>query len=131
MDAIIDSLRGTREPLIVAKLEAIVRQHGLLCRLISPLLRDGRWPRSFAAKYLHFHCPASGRGRARTLVGNANPGRRFFRTSIGKNADILGFAAPRRPGRNATSLHIKEGVEVATCTPPRPPYPDGSDKRII
>lgn len=57
VDEILANLREVEEPLDKRKLELIVREHGKFCRLLSPVL-NGKSPRSFAAKYLHCHCPA-------------------------------------------------------------------------
>lgn len=58
IDKIIGLLAGVAEPLDTEKLERIAVAHGRLCRLLRPVLRKLVVPRSFAAKYLHFHCPA-------------------------------------------------------------------------
>jgi hypothetical protein len=47
-----------REPLNPQKLQVIVEAHGRFCQLLRPVLRGRRSARSFASKYLHFHCPA-------------------------------------------------------------------------
>jgi hypothetical protein len=57
VDEIIGCLQEVKEPLDDRKLETSVREHGRFCRLLSPIL-NGKIPRSFAAKYLHCHCPA-------------------------------------------------------------------------
>jgi hypothetical protein len=62
VDAIIKPLRNLPEPLDPAKAGLIVEQHGLLTELLQRTTRSGqsgpRSARSFASKYLHFHCPA-------------------------------------------------------------------------
>jgi hypothetical protein len=40
------------------KLNEIIRQHGILVHLISEITRENQSTRSFASKYMHFHCPA-------------------------------------------------------------------------
>jgi len=62
-DAILDSLRPVEEPLDLGGLRTIVEAHGRFCRLLQPVLRKSvlrkkQSARSFAAKYLHCHCPA-------------------------------------------------------------------------
>jgi len=57
VDAIIGRLREVEEPLDERKLITIVREHGSFCRLLSPVV-NGKLVRSFAAKYLHCHCPS-------------------------------------------------------------------------
>jgi hypothetical protein len=56
-DEIIAPLRELEEPLDSQKLCRIIEAHGRFCRLIQPVLREGRSARSFAAKYLHCHAP--------------------------------------------------------------------------
>jgi hypothetical protein len=46
------------EPLTIAKLEAIVMEHGKFVRLLAEILWDNQSARSFASKYMHFHCPS-------------------------------------------------------------------------
>jgi hypothetical protein len=46
------------EPLTPEKLRRIVDAHGQFVRLLQPLLRHRQSPRSFASKYMHFHCSA-------------------------------------------------------------------------
>jgi hypothetical protein len=58
VDAVVGLLSGIAEPLNEDKLHDIAIAHGQFCRLLRPVLRKGVSPRSFAAKYLHFHCPA-------------------------------------------------------------------------
>lgn len=35
----------------------ITTSHSNICRLMLPIMSNGRWPRSFVSKYLHFHAP--------------------------------------------------------------------------
>ena len=58
MEAIFDRLPEVPEPLSPRKLQAIVAAHGQLVKLLRPILRRRQSPRSFASKYMHFHCPA-------------------------------------------------------------------------
>jgi hypothetical protein len=58
VDTIIAGLQDIREPLDPHKLSRIVAAHGQFTTLLTEALREGQTPRSFAAKYLHFHCPA-------------------------------------------------------------------------
>lgn len=59
IDTLFGRLRRIREPLTEAKLRTISEVHGNLIELIRPQLRHKRHsPRSFASKYMHFHCPA-------------------------------------------------------------------------
>jgi len=57
IDRIIASIRPLREPLTSSAMAEIVAQHGRLTSLLQKVTTDGKAPRSFAAKYLHFHCP--------------------------------------------------------------------------
>lgn len=57
IEVILAPLRAIKEPLTPGDLRVIVEQHGRFCGLLEPVVR-GTKPRSFAAKYLHFHCPA-------------------------------------------------------------------------
>lgn len=58
LDAFTDELALLREPLDAAAMATIVSLHGRFTTLLRPLTRDAMAPRSFAAKYLHFHNPA-------------------------------------------------------------------------
>lgn len=57
VDAIIEPVRLLEEPLTDAALKSIVAAHGALLGLLHGVTTAGRTPRSFAAKYLHFHNP--------------------------------------------------------------------------
>jgi len=57
IDGIIDGLAPLREPLTADAMEQIVVQHGRLTALLQQVATDGKAPRSFSAKYLHFHRP--------------------------------------------------------------------------
>jgi hypothetical protein len=58
VDHIFAELRPITEPLTPLNLEQIVIAHGRFVGLLSALVRQNRNARSFASKYLHFHCPA-------------------------------------------------------------------------
>jgi len=58
VDAIIAGVATVREPLTAGTMRHIVAQHGRFTRLLLGVTTDGKAPRSFAAKYLHFHNPA-------------------------------------------------------------------------
>jgi hypothetical protein len=57
VDGIIQTISSLREPLDRWSMESIVEQHGRLTSLLQRVATDGRAPRSFASKYLHFHHP--------------------------------------------------------------------------
>ncbi len=57
-DALFTQLRQVKLPLDPGKLSTIVAVHGQFIALIRPVLRPNQSPRSFASKYMHFHCPA-------------------------------------------------------------------------
>ena len=58
VDEILAELRAIEEPVTVENMADIVRLHGLFTGLLLGVTTDGKSPRSFAAKYLHFHQPA-------------------------------------------------------------------------
>jgi hypothetical protein len=58
VDEIIGRIREINEPLNPENLRTIVKAHGSFSRLLQPVLRERTSARSFAAKYLHCHCPA-------------------------------------------------------------------------
>lgn len=58
IDALVNQLDRCRDPLTAEQLETIVDVHGRFVALMRPIIRKGKCPRSFAAKYLHFHCPS-------------------------------------------------------------------------
>jgi hypothetical protein len=57
VDAIIAELAPLQEPLNGENMVEIVRAHGRLVDLLRQIPTRGTSPRSFAAKYLHFHRP--------------------------------------------------------------------------
>ena len=57
VDGVLTALDSLREPLDAAAMSVVVGQHGRLTRLLSEITADHSAPRSFAAKYLHFHRP--------------------------------------------------------------------------
>ncbi len=56
-DEIIQALDSVDEPLDSTTMASIVEQHGRLTQLFQKAATDGKAPRSFASKYLHFHRP--------------------------------------------------------------------------
>lgn len=58
VDKMFKQLSSVAEPLTVDKLEVIVETHGRFVNLLAKKLRKKRSARSFASKYMHFHCPA-------------------------------------------------------------------------
>ncbi len=59
LDALFSRLRDVQEPLDISKLRTIIDIHGQFIALIQPELRHTHHsPRSFASKYMHFHCRA-------------------------------------------------------------------------
>lgn len=58
VDNMLAALRPVAEPLSVQDMATIVQVHGRFTRfLVKEVTTDGKAPRSFAAKYLHFHNP--------------------------------------------------------------------------
>lgn len=58
VDAVIAGVAQITEPLDAEKLAVIAAAHDKLLTILQPIT-DGHTPRSFAAKYLHFHAPAT------------------------------------------------------------------------
>jgi len=58
IDRLLNELKGIKEPLTADKVEKIVSIHGRFLKLIRPIIRGKRAPRSFISKYMHFHCSA-------------------------------------------------------------------------
>lgn len=58
LDAMFARLAKIAEPLTPDKLTVIVAEHGGFVDLLKSVLRKKQSPRSFASKYMHFHCPA-------------------------------------------------------------------------
>ena len=56
VDPILECLSKIKEPLTSESLKTIIVAHGVFLNLLKKGL-GGRAPRSFASKYLHFHCP--------------------------------------------------------------------------
>jgi len=57
-DGLFAQLRRLAEPLDPDKLRSVLDLHGRFIALIQPVVRRNQSPRSFASKYMHFHCPA-------------------------------------------------------------------------
>ena len=57
VDAIIEGLADVKEPLTARTMQDVVGLHGRFTELLREVATDGKAPRSFAAKYLHFHHP--------------------------------------------------------------------------
>lgn len=90
IDRVIRLLADVAEPLDRKKLNIIADAHGRLCRLLRPLLRKRVSPRSFAAKYLHFHCravPIYDSNAAWKLTGLCRWRREFNKYRRPKEAD--------------------------------------------
>ena len=58
VDEILAPLHPIDEPLSLQGMATIVGVHGRFTQLLVGVTTDGRSPRSFASKYLHFHNPA-------------------------------------------------------------------------
>lgn len=58
IDAILGELATVTEPLDAGKLANTIRLHGRFVSLLQHITRDHKSPRSFVAKYMHFHYPA-------------------------------------------------------------------------
>ena len=58
VEDIFAALRTVAEPLDRDRLKLIVAQHGRFDKLLRKITRKHRSARSFASKYMHFHCPA-------------------------------------------------------------------------
>jgi len=58
VDSIFGELAEVFEPLTPKKLKTIVDAHGRFVKVLQPILRRRQSPRSFASKYMHFHCSA-------------------------------------------------------------------------
>lgn len=56
IDALFASLRDVQEPLTTHKLQRIIEVHGKFLTILRKLTREGNTVRSFASKYMHFHC---------------------------------------------------------------------------
>ncbi|GEM_PF-549495 len=57
IDDLVGRIASLREPLTTETMAEIVEVHGCFTRLLQGVATDGKAPRSFAAKYLHFHHP--------------------------------------------------------------------------
>lgn len=55
IDEIVHGLDEVGEPLSASAMTTVVAQHGRLTTLLQGVATDGKAPRSFASKYLHFH----------------------------------------------------------------------------
>ena len=58
IDSIFKLIEHIEEPLDQGKLRIIVSAHGQLVKALAKKLREEQVPRSFASKYMHFHCGA-------------------------------------------------------------------------
>jgi hypothetical protein len=57
IDEVLGGLASVQEPLSAESMVRIVQVHGRFVTLLVDMTSDGKSPRSFAAKYLHFHNP--------------------------------------------------------------------------
>jgi len=57
IDSLVGRIASLQEPLTAVTMAEIVEVHGCFTRLLQGVATDGKAPRSFAAKYLHFHHP--------------------------------------------------------------------------
>ena len=57
VDVLVDKLLALCSPLTSKSLATIIEVHGQFVRVLSGIVRRNETPRSFASKYLHFHCP--------------------------------------------------------------------------
>ena len=58
INILVEETTNIVEPLSTEKLRTIVDIHGRFVDLLKHVTRSDKTPRSFASKYLHFHCPA-------------------------------------------------------------------------
>lgn len=58
IDEVFSKLTVLREPLNEKKMLEIISLHGIFLEMLKKLTRDGNSVRSFASKYMHFHCNA-------------------------------------------------------------------------
>jgi hypothetical protein len=58
IDALFSSLKAVREPLTVQKVQHVIDIHGKFLTILRKLTRNRNAIRSFASKYMHFHCAA-------------------------------------------------------------------------
>ena len=58
VDDVLAGLASLQEPLSADSMARVVQIHGQFVALLLGVTSDGKSPRSFAAKYLHFHYPA-------------------------------------------------------------------------
>lgn len=59
IDCLFDLLRkNCNEPLTIEKLQKIIEVHGKFLLIVKKVTRDASSLRSFASKYMHFHCNA-------------------------------------------------------------------------
>lgn len=57
LDELLAPLLVMREPLTDSGFEVVIAAHGRLLAFLAGVCARGKTPRSFAAKYLHFHAP--------------------------------------------------------------------------
>ena len=57
LDRLFARFQELGEPLDPAALRTVIDVHGQYMHLLKPVLRSNQSPRSFASKYMHFHCP--------------------------------------------------------------------------
>jgi len=58
VESIFRQLSAITEPLTPEKLKIIIIEHGRFVDLLAQKSRKNQPPRSFASKYMHYHCPA-------------------------------------------------------------------------
>lgn len=91
LDLLLEQLRQVAEPLTQERLQVIVDCHGQFLKLLKGVTRSGQTARSFASKYLHFHCPAV------PIIDSYAAG--MLRTLVRWREDLEVFAIPQHADR--------------------------------
>jgi predicted RNase H-like nuclease len=144
VDAILGGLASIAEPLSVVDMRTIVAVHGRFTHLLVGVTTDKKTPRSFASKYLHFHCPVvpiydDYCSRSLTRRVRWSESAKPFELPAGADADYFWFcvrfmrlyAACRREGVEATVKdldallwQVPTGAAVSSPNVSRPPFVD-------
>ena len=97
IDKIMAALRQIEEPLALEDMVTIVAVHGRLTELLVGVTTDGKSPRSFVSKYLHFHNPTVPIYDSYALAGLVH--------AVRWDASLIPFACPAGGDRVADGYY--------------------------
>ena len=113
LDLLFARLAKTSEPLAASNVSEIIEIHGQFVNLMAEITRDGQSPRSFVAKYMHFHNPVVPiyDGNAAEVVWNMVPQRSIERDGV-KVSDVADLYFPGYVRRLLSLYHLIAAQDI-------------------